>query len=257
MWSGRSKCSKDDGSSSSFSTSSAGRFFASRSWSGLFRRFPRKSDPAASPDGERRHGSADRPSSGAAESRIWIDRVGSGSMPGARRFVEMGSAARRNGRRDRHCDRGVKRRLLGRCVALGLNEICDVHPKKSGPGRSGIAAPDQHDGSKVRAQKPPWPQKGIICVPRTWIVRKVILAPAFLDDMAAASAGRGDRRGSRQCARDARALGIAERGRPMKLLARPVPLHCVQNDNGCGPCLPNLWGCDDLRTSLSRDFSDP
>src|ERR1700756_5303944 len=62
--------------------------------------FTEDADPAASPDGKRWHGSADRPPSGAAESRIWINRLGSGSMPGARRFAEMGSAARGNGRRD-------------------------------------------------------------------------------------------------------------------------------------------------------------
>ena len=42
----------------------------------------------------RRHGPADRPPSGAAESRIWTDRLGTGSMPGARRFAEMGRGAR-------------------------------------------------------------------------------------------------------------------------------------------------------------------
>src|SRR6202023_251016 len=43
--------------------------------------FPEDADPAASPDGKRPHGPADRPPSGAAESRIWINRLGSGSMP--------------------------------------------------------------------------------------------------------------------------------------------------------------------------------
>src|SRR4029077_21283649 len=61
--------------------------------------FPEDADPAASPDGNRRHGPADRPPSGAAESRIWINRLGSGSMPGARRFAEMGGTAREDGRR--------------------------------------------------------------------------------------------------------------------------------------------------------------
>src|SRR6202030_2958319 len=54
--------------------------------------FPEDADPAASPDGKRRHGPSDRPPSGAAESRIWINGLGSGSMPGARRFSGMGSA---------------------------------------------------------------------------------------------------------------------------------------------------------------------
>src|ERR1700746_2118834 len=71
--------------------------------------FPEDADPAASPDGKRRHGPADRPPSGAAESRIWINRLGSGSVSGARRFAEMGGAARGNGRRDRHWEPGVKR----------------------------------------------------------------------------------------------------------------------------------------------------
>src|SRR3954467_6584530 len=52
--------------------------------------FPEDADPAASADGKRRHGPSDCPPSGAAESRIWINRLGSGSMPRARRFAEMG-----------------------------------------------------------------------------------------------------------------------------------------------------------------------
>jgi hypothetical protein len=42
------------------------------------------------------------------KSRIWINRLGPGFMPGDRRFAEMGSAARGSGRRGRRCEQCVK-----------------------------------------------------------------------------------------------------------------------------------------------------
>src|ERR1700752_709205 len=85
--------------------------------------FPEDADPAVAPDGKRRHGPADRPPSGAAESRIWINRLGSGSMPSARRSTEMGSAARGNGRRGRERQKMIDHVILtvsdfGRSVAF-------------------------------------------------------------------------------------------------------------------------------------------
>src|SRR3984957_11810072 len=90
---------------------------------GYSRDFPEDADPAASPDGKRRHDPAERPPSGAAESRIWINRLGSGSMPGARRLAEMGSAARGNGRRSRRYEQGVKASLHRPSVGLERSEI--------------------------------------------------------------------------------------------------------------------------------------
>src|SRR4029077_16835123 len=56
--------------------------------------FPEDADPAAAPDGRRRDRAADRPSSGAAESRILPDGLGPGPLPRPRRAVAMGGAAR-------------------------------------------------------------------------------------------------------------------------------------------------------------------
>src|SRR6266849_8886827 len=75
------------------------------------RDFSEDADPAASPDGKRRDGAADRPPSGAAQGRIRADGLGSGSLPGARRLAEMGGAARGDGRRGRRCEQRVKASL--------------------------------------------------------------------------------------------------------------------------------------------------
>src|SRR5580704_8486828 len=100
--------------------------------------FPEDADPAASPDGRRRHGPADCPPSGAAESRIWINRLGPSSMPGARRFAEMGGTARRDGRRGRRKQRvtGLLASSTSASSAQKRNKICHVHSSDGGPERT-------------------------------------------------------------------------------------------------------------------------
>src|SRR5882672_3986252 len=54
-------------------------------------------DPAAAPDGAGRDCAAGGASSGAAESRVWFDGVGTSAVPRARCAVALGGSARRHG----------------------------------------------------------------------------------------------------------------------------------------------------------------
>src|SRR2546421_7803944 len=68
-----------------------------RSWTGDSCDLAEDVDPAAAPDGAERDCTAGGTSSGAAESRIWLDGVGTSAVPRARCAVAMGGRAQRHG----------------------------------------------------------------------------------------------------------------------------------------------------------------